>query len=336
MAVSFAPALEGSAHAAGNDSYDWAQCKNDTSGGDPITGGTTNDNKQDPCQWVNGNLGATNSIYAEGDVVPQRAVRTVAVAGSHSITLDHSFFSGGEYTYDFFATPDYTLKSNLAPCNDVPSTGSFGDFGNAECLALYANKTVLPIPTEASAPTGVNTYTYPHVADAQTDAAADGVTRDLWMSCGYVNNLNNFVAVSCDAQALAILGRGASNGTLLSAANQTAAGVDSFTQLKISFTTPQPNMFIAIWVGGHLAKTSFWNDPARGAYQDLGASHASGSSFHERLIFDETGSTGNRDNQLQAGVVVPSGSLKVMKDDLTNSSTPFPFTANAPLSPTNF
>ena len=120
---------------------------------------------------------------AEGDVVPQRAVRTVATAGPHFITLDHSFFSGGEYTYDFFASPDYTLGDNLAACNDVPSTGSFGDFGNSECLALLANKTVLPIPSEASAPTGINTYTYPHVADAQADAAADGTVIPVARDC---------------------------------------------------------------------------------------------------------------------------------------------------------
>src|SRR5207244_3498506 len=74
-----------------NDAYDWSQCKNDNGGGSPVSGGTTNDGAQDPCKWVNGDLGSTNSIYAEGDVVRQRAIRTLESAGSHSITLDHSF-----------------------------------------------------------------------------------------------------------------------------------------------------------------------------------------------------------------------------------------------------
>src|SRR5262249_3181693 len=72
-----------------NDTYDWSQCKNDVGGGSPLSGGSTNDNKMDYCQWVNGNLGPSNSIYTEGDVVPQRAIRTVATTGAHSITFDH-------------------------------------------------------------------------------------------------------------------------------------------------------------------------------------------------------------------------------------------------------
>ena len=137
------------------DTYDWSQCKNDISGGSPLAGGTTNDNKLDPCQWVNGNLGATNSVYTEGDVVPQRAIRTVETVGPHSITLDHSFYntSGNSYTYDFFATPDFTQKSPtgpenslLAACNDVPTTGNFGDFSNAGCKTLLAAKSVVHLP----------------------------------------------------------------------------------------------------------------------------------------------------------------------------------------------
>ena len=77
------------------------------------------------------------------------------------------------------------------------------------------------------------------------------------MGCGYVSGgslSRPFTNVT-----LEILGHGASNGTLLSASDQTKALVDSYTQLKVSFTTPHTNSFVVIWFGGHLAKSSFWN-----------------------------------------------------------------------------
>jgi len=312
-----------------NDTYDWAQCKNDNGGG----GGTVNDNVMDQCNWVNGNLGATNSIYTEGDVVPQRLLRTVATAGAHSVTLDHSFLDGSDYTYDFFATPDSTLKGLLAACDDVPTSGNFGTFTSAGCDTLLAGRSELSIPDEATYPTGANTYTYPHLADAEANGAADGVTRNLWISCGHISG-GVLVADGCTGVSLDVLGHGDSNKNLLAAADQTSK-TDSFTQMQISFTTSFADSFVAVWVGGHLAKTSFW-DGLSDSYAGQGAHYASGSSFHERIIADETGAVGNRDNQLQVGVVVAPGSITVVKDDLTDSSTPFSFTAGAPLSPSSF
>src|SRR5262249_42822528 len=200
-----------------NDAYDWAQCKNDNGGG----GGTVNDNVMDQCNWVNGNLGATNSIYTEGDVVPQRLLRTVATAGAHSVTLDHSFLDGSDYTYDFFATPDSTLKGLLAACDDVPTSGNFGTFTTAGCDTLLAGRSELSIPDEATYPTGANTYTYPHLADAEANGAADGVTRNLWISCGHISG-GVLVADGCTGVSLDVLGHGDSNKNLLAAADQTS------------------------------------------------------------------------------------------------------------------
>lgn len=315
-----------------NDPYDWSQCKNDSGGGSPLSGGNNNDNTMDYCQWVNGNIGPTNSIYAEGDTVPQRAIRLVETAGSHFITLDHSFYntSGDSYTYDFWAAPDATLKGLLAACNDIG--GPFSNLGTTGCLTLLGAKTVVPLPDESMWTIGATNYVQPDLAAAVANASA--VTRELWISCGYLSS-GSIVSSPCTGVTLTILGHGASNGTLLSSANQTAALVDSYTQMKVSFTTAQANSFVVIWVGGHLAKTSFWNS-LTDAYKAPGANSGSGSSFHERILADDGGSIGNRDNQLQAGVVVAPGSLTVVKDDLTNSSKVFPFTANSPLTPTSF
>ena len=143
------------------------------------------------------------------------------------------------------------------------------------------------------------------------------MTRDLWISCGYYNG-TAVVSSPCTGITLTVLGHGGSNGTLLSGANQTAALVDSYTQLKIDFHTTQPDSFVVIWTGGHLAKSSFWNTltdtyKAEGAVGER-AHRSTSASSPMRL-----GSMGNKDNQLQAGVVVPPGNITIVKDDLANS-----------------
>lgn len=332
---------------------DWTQCRNDNGGGSPIAAGT-HDGKQDPCNWVNGNLGSSNSIYAEGDVVPQRAIQSVPDAAAHYVTFDHSFYDNakGAYTYDLWATPDFTLKDdgstnhlNLTPCNDIPTTGTnFGDLTYNNCLALYNGRVSYALPTESTWTISSTSYTYPHIAGAEANALADGVTRNLWISCGQVTG-NQVVTVSnatqCTNVVVTILGHGDSNKVLLPGSQQQgppgSSGGDDFVQMKVTFTTPLANEYVAIWTGGHLAKASYWNDATFGSYQKLGAASASGSSFHERLIgWDDNSAIGNQDNQVQTGAVVPPGSIKVIKVDLKKSSTAFPFTANAPLSPTSF
>lgn len=330
---------------------DWTQCRNDNGGGTPVTGGTGNNGVQDPCNWVPGSAGTSNAIYSEGDVVPQRAIQSVPTAAAHFVTFDHSFYdsSKGAYTYDLWATPSFTLGDdgttnhlNLTPCNDIPTTGSnFGDLNYTNCLALYNGKVSYTLPTESTYVVGGTTYTYPHVAAAETNAAADGVTRNLWISCGQITG-NGQVTVSaatqCTGVTITILGHGDNNKSLLAGSlQQGPPSSDDFVQMKVAFTTPFANEYVAIWTGGHLAKSSFWNDASFGSFQKLGAASAAGSSFHERLIgWDDNSSVGNQDNQVQAGVVVAAGSLTVIKDDLKNSGTIFPFTANSPLSPTSF
>lgn len=348
LVVAFLPAP---VLAAMNRAVDWTQCRNDNGGGIPISGGSGNDGVMDPCNWVNGSLGDSNSIYTEGDVVPQRALQSVPDAGAHYVTFDHSFYDSakGAYTYDLWATPSFTLRDdgstnhlNLTPCNDLPTSGTnFGDNSYNNCLLLYNNKVSYAIPSEASYTVGGNNYTYPHVAGAEANALADGATRNLWISCGQVTGTGTISvtpATQCTGVTITILGHGDHNSALLPGAQQQGPpSSDDYVQMKVQFTTPLANQFVFIWTGGHLAKASYWNDASFGSFQKLGAASAAGASFHERLIgWDAGSSIGNQDNQVQAGAVVSPGSLTVVKDDLTNSSTAFPFTANAPLSPASF
>ena len=320
-----------------NTGVDFSQCRNDLGGGTPVAFGIANDQIQDPCKYVNGNLGASNSIYKEGDVVPQRAIRAVPFAGSHYTTIDHSFADSSapiSITYDFFATPDSTLGDSgtdhrdLTPCNDIPTTGaSFGALTYANCLTLFNAHQSVAIPDEGTfllSGTGPS-FTYPHVTGAETNAALDGVTRNLWISCGQVNGSNQLVVdgtTQCTGVTLTILGHGDSSKKLLPNAEQQgppSTTGDDFVQMKVDFTTPFNDEIVAIWVGGHLAKTHFWNNATfTGGYQNHGAAFASGSNFHVRLIdWDESSSIGNQDNQVQTGAVLATPTITTQASPTT-------------------
>ncbi|MBN1147361.1 MAG: hypothetical protein JXA78_08895, partial [Anaerolineales bacterium] len=276
---------------------DWTQCRNDSN----------NDGVQEDCEWTTGSLGSNNSIYTEGDVVPHRKFRLVDAAGPHFVTIDHSFYDSSKdaYTYDFFATPDATLESFLAACNDIPTGGAWAPFfkgaaGLVNCQALVTGKSEIAIPTESS----YAGYTYPFVAGAEADAAADGVTRNLWISCGaFVDE--TFQTGVCEDISIEILGHSASNGALLPE-QEGPPSVDDFVQMKVSYNTTRPDTMVAIWVGAHLAKEFYWDNVSDPAFQAKGAATAAGASFHVRLTdWDEDSAIGNRDNQMQTGAVVP-------------------------------
>lgn len=318
-----------------DDELSWDQCQNDT---DP------NDNAQDPCAWTNGALNTNNSIYAEGDVVPQRHIRGVSSAGPHYTSFDHSFYDQAKdaYTYDFWATPDFTVGSDLNACNELANSLTLT---LTQCAALFTAKQAIPIPSEATYTIGATTFTYPFVSGAEANAALDGVTRDLWISCGTVGGTQQnptFTTGACSNISITILGHGNSNKALLPDIEQQGPPTaDEYVQMKVAYTTPA-DTFVAIWVGGHLAKNSYWNEPTNiidNAFLGYGSSYAAGASFHQRLIgWDLNSAIGNRDNQIQnsGGTIVPPGSITIYKNDTSDSGTSFDFTASSPLTPATF
>jgi uncharacterized repeat protein (TIGR01451 family) len=302
-----------------DDELSWDQCQNDSD----------NNGKQNNCSWTNGALGPNNSIYGEGDVVPQRHIRAIGDAGKHYTTFDHSFYDASKnaYTYDLWATPDFTVKQYLNACAELPNPLGLTA---AMCNQLLAARTEIPLPTESTFPTDVDTYTYPGVAGAEADFLNDGGTRNMWFSCGTLGGTQQQPTITpteCTDVKLEILGHGDNNKNLLPDQDGPPT-VEDFVQMKVSYTTPAPNTVVAIWVGGHLAKASYWNEKAPEGYRAFGAATAAGASFHQRLIgWDLNQAIGNRDNQVQAGAVVPPANLTIIKRDLTNSSMSFDFTA---------
>ena len=75
------------------------QCSNDLGSG--YTSGDTG------CHWINGNLQANNSMYAEGDATPQRLwLQGLAPGSTHTVTLKYGTTKGGKHAYDYLTTYD--------------------------------------------------------------------------------------------------------------------------------------------------------------------------------------------------------------------------------------
>jgi uncharacterized repeat protein (TIGR01451 family) len=94
------------------------QCSNDD--GDGYATGNTE------CRWINGNLNANNSTYAEGEATVQRLVLTDLAPGSvHTVTLQYGTTKGGKHAYDYLVSWDYSedyadLCDGIAGCAGWP------------------------------------------------------------------------------------------------------------------------------------------------------------------------------------------------------------------------
>ena len=96
-----ASGASGTASVTFNDSAvkTFDQCANDTGNGYPST-------SNDPgCQWVNGNLPQSNSVYNEGDSPPQRLALSGLIAGqTYTLVFTYQTSKGGLHAYDYLTT----------------------------------------------------------------------------------------------------------------------------------------------------------------------------------------------------------------------------------------
>lgn len=90
-------------------SADIDQCRNGTSGTDQCTGGN----------WVNGNLGSSNSNYVEGEFVPYR-MRITGAAGDgttvNTLIIEYDTTQGGKHALDYIGTYNAN-EINADPCD---------------------------------------------------------------------------------------------------------------------------------------------------------------------------------------------------------------------------
>src|SRR6185436_1429480 len=69
--------------------------------------------------WQNGNLGAENAHYREGDSVPFRAVLTdLSTSGSHTLVIEYDTLAGGKHAYDYLTSYNRT-EGSANPCSGI-------------------------------------------------------------------------------------------------------------------------------------------------------------------------------------------------------------------------
>ena len=268
------------------------QCRNDTN----------NDNQIGACQWTTGSIQSTNSVYCEGDSVPQRLFHEIDSKGTHTIRLEYDFSKSGKYAYDFLTNVDETMpvgSSSLNQCADLPPF-----IGTSSCNTLFG-ASLSPILSDP----------FDTVATRETPSL-----RDVRFGCS--PSCSGSVTVSFPS----LDGSGDPGEAHLPDSDPDCfqnCG-DSKVQVDITFTTTVSHSVIGLWFGGHLAQAA---DPGWG--DGFGSSSISGASFHIGYVSLDGDSVGSRSNQIQASNLCPPPPTP------TNTWTPTPTFTPVPPTPTN-
>ncbi|MEA3357269.1 MAG: SdrD B-like domain-containing protein, partial [Patescibacteria group bacterium] len=92
--------------AVSNPSADLDQCAND-----PAPSPSTDGCSTDASEWVNGNLGASKSVYYEGDSVPYRMKFDNLTLDSHTVTIEWDTTKSGKHALDYITTYNQTVAT---------------------------------------------------------------------------------------------------------------------------------------------------------------------------------------------------------------------------------
>ena len=87
--------------------------------------------------WVNGNLGASKSLYREGDSIPYRLVFTDLTIGTHAVTFAWDTTKSGKHAIDYLTTWDRSTNPGSDPCSGV--AGCDFPVSGGEPIPLDAN-----------------------------------------------------------------------------------------------------------------------------------------------------------------------------------------------------
>jgi hypothetical protein len=99
---------------AANPSANLDQCANDPLPSSHLDGCNTSGT-----QWVNGNLGASKSVYFEGDSIPYRLTfDNLSTTGTHTVTIEWDTTKSGKHAIDYIDTFNASV-ANANPCAGV-------------------------------------------------------------------------------------------------------------------------------------------------------------------------------------------------------------------------
>ncbi len=239
--------------------------------------------------WQTGNLGISNSDYAEGDSVPYRSIASnLTVGQTYKLHIEWDTTQSGKHALDYLTSYNRT-ESTANPCAGVTCSGG-------------ANTLSIPID--------------PHVSGAGVTQVS-GQSFTAFGATFPVNGamVSNSGGNLCGSSTCTI-----STNPSAYSLNGTYAGT-SQTGLALYFTATSSTAVIA-W-GGHIARRLDW-----GAGNS--AANVSGSPYHMRVIDlgcsnDDNCSAGNMDRSLSAAAVTLPGSITIVKQATSESTTAFSF-----------
>ena len=279
---------------------DLNQCRNDAD----------NDSSIDACDWTTGSIQSSNSVYCEGDSVPQRLFHQIDSKGTHTIRLEYEFSKSSKYAYDFLTNVEGTMpvgSAGLNQCADLPPF-----IGSSTCNSLFG-ASLGPIVSDP----------FDSVAARETPAL-----RNVRFGCS--PSCSGSVTVSFPS----LDGSGDPGKAHLPDSDPDCfqnCG-DSKVQVDITFTTTVKNSVVGLWFGGHLAQAA---DPGWG--NGFGSSSISGANFHIRYVSLDGDSVGDRSNQIQVGNLCPPPptATRTPTPSRTPTVTPVPPTATFTATPTS-
>jgi hypothetical protein len=239
--------------------------------------------------WVNGNAGASNAHYAEGESISYRARLTnLKVNDVVVLIMGYDVIHNGHDAIDFLTDKNrwQLPETTVAATPDLPCSGVTGCSGSPANIAITAPPTNLQVdPTKT-------------LASGNCQKTGGGATQEPTASYNAVNtagqeNMELFGGTPAASNAFRYVGP---------TPNLLDTGGDQEQQVQVTFTATSANPVLA-W-GGHIASRIDWGctDSIRSA------SGISGSPYHMRIKSASVNGTplslGNQDRSLSAGAVV--------------------------------
>ncbi len=230
-------------------------------------------NPVDPGAWVNGNLGAQQSHYAESMSAPYRVVMTdLPPATEVSLILGYDVKHSGRNALDYLTHYDRIQPHNLAfdhSAEEIDPTDGVAGFSEP------ADHTFdIPTPPVLNSPVGGQPTTSFGIVSAAGEA-----TMSIW------------------------------NGTITAISYPNTADLSQSQaeqQIQVTFTTAGNPMDDAMTVilawGGHIGSRQDWGF-VNGVPRSAGG--ISGSPYHMRLKDWNLNNLGQQDRSLSAGAIIP-------------------------------
>jgi hypothetical protein len=249
--------------------------------------------------WQTGNLGISNSDYAEGDSIPYRSIASnLTVGQTYELEIEWDTSQSGKHAIDYLTSYNRT-ESTANPCSGMTCSGGIS---------------TLPIPID------------PHVAGAgvsQVSGQSFTAFGATFPASGAT--VSNSGGNLCGSSTCSI----PANPTSYSL-NGTFTGT-SETGFSIYFTATHSTAVIA-W-GGHIARRLDWGAGNSAGNISGSPYHMRVIDFQCSNV--NNCSSGNMDRSLNANAVTVPASITIVKQATNESETAFSFVATpSPL--TNF